>query len=63
VLHLQHASASRSSAQAGFTGALVAAGQDTGIQVFPYTYPCVAGQVSCGVRMHMHMHIILQDAF
>jgi hypothetical protein len=33
-----------------------------GIQIFPYTYPCVACQVSSGVRIHMHMHITLQDA-
>jgi hypothetical protein len=39
----------------------VAAGQDMGLQIFPYTYPCVACQVSSGVHISMRMTLTLQD--
>jgi hypothetical protein len=65
VLHLQQAAVDKSAVQASRKGASVAAGQDMGLQIFPYTNPCVDCHVSCGVRIHMHMHmcITLQDAF
>jgi hypothetical protein len=55
VLHLQVAPANRRAVHA--KGAPVPAGQDVGLQVFPYTIPCMACQVRSNVRIHVHIHM------